>query len=288
MSKKIVLVTSQTGGVGKSTLTCAMVDVARSCGIATAAYDTDTRPGRVGKLLRRYGERDGSGALALSQNPLTGVGYFDARDPKAREQLIALVDEDADLVVVDLPGGSLKDMADVVPGGLSGLTQLYREYGWEPWIVMVITTVRICSEEVVEALPRLKDSGANIVVAKNLGATGDHLSAPAELDANEFFLFNGDGGVLSSGAGRRLLRELGGQELLVPCIRARSHTYVDAHQLPFSTAAQRKDEDKQYRGDQRWIRSWLAGVDTALRDLGLLSDGFGDVEIIRPKAVAAV
>jgi hypothetical protein len=285
MMKRIILVTSQTGGVGKSTTSCAIVDVARSIGVITAAYDTDTRKGRVGKLLKRYGERDANGVLLSNQNPTTGVGYFDARDPKAREQLIGLIDDKAELVVVDLPGGSLTDLADVVPGGLGGLTKMYGEYGWEPIIVIVVTPVKICAEEVVEVLPRLTGCGAKIVVAKNFGATGEHVALPEDIDQREFFLFNGDGGIRSSGRARTLLHEAGGLELLIPCIRARSYTYVDSFDLPFSIAAQRDDEAREYRGDQRWMRDWLDKMHDRFVDAQVLPDL--TAEVIQPKAVVA-
>lgn len=284
--KRIVLTTSQTGGVGKSTFSCATVDAARAMGIPTAAYDADTRAGRVGKLLKRYGERDENGELLPQQNPLRGVGYFDARNPKARELLVGLVDVNAELVVVDLPGGSLSELADVVPGGLAGLTRMYREYGWEPFIAVVITPAKICTEEVVEILPRLRESQAGIIVVKNFGPSGEHHTAPEHLDDQEFFLFNGDGGELSSGRGRALLREVGGRELFVPCVRSRSHTYVDARDLSFTAAAQRDDRFPQYRGDQRWIRSWIDEVRTRLIDAGVLPDP--EAEIVLPKSTAAV
>lgn len=282
--KRIVLTTSQTGGVGKSTFSCALVDIARGMGIATAAYDADTRPGRVGKLLKRYGERNDTGDLCERQNPVRGVGYFDARNPKTRELLVGLVDEQAELVVVDLPGGSLSELADVVPGGLSGLTRMYREYGWEPTIAIVITPVLICTEEVVDVLPRLANCEANIVAVKTfVGA--DHTTAPEDLDDQEFFLFNGDGGELSQGRARTLLHELGGRELFMPAIRSRSHTYVDARVLPFCVAAQRDDSLPKYRGDQRWIRAWLDDVRGRMIDVGLLPDP--EAVIVHPKAALA-
>ena len=102
--KRVVPVISLKGGVGKSTFSRGLVDVARSAGIATAAYDAD---GGVGQLLAHYGQRDANGSLMRSQDAAKGVDYFDVRDEVAREMLVNVVDAKADLVVIDLPGGSI-------------------------------------------------------------------------------------------------------------------------------------------------------------------------------------
>ena len=74
-------------------------------------------------------------------------------------------------------------------------------------------------------------------------------------------MFNGDGGELSRGPGRKLLQEVGGRELHIPCIRSRSHTYVDARNLPFCVAAQRDNRYPQYRGAENGSAvSRLAGL----------------------------
>ena len=80
--KRVVPIISQKGGVGKSTCSRGLVDVARSAGITTAAYDAD---GGVGQLLAHYGERDSNGSLMVKQHAARGVEYFDVRDAFARD-----------------------------------------------------------------------------------------------------------------------------------------------------------------------------------------------------------
>jgi hypothetical protein len=55
------------------------------------------------------------------QSAVQGVEYFDVRDEVAREMLVNVVDAKADLVVIDLPGGSMNAISAVGPGGLPGL-----------------------------------------------------------------------------------------------------------------------------------------------------------------------
>ena len=74
--KRLILVTGQKGGVGKSTFARALLDCLRSRGRSVAAFDGD---GSVGHLLQYYGEKQ-NGKLKFEQNPLIGAGYYDLRN----------------------------------------------------------------------------------------------------------------------------------------------------------------------------------------------------------------
>lgn len=255
--KRVALYTSAKGGVGKTTASRGHTDIARATGIRTGAWDGD---GSVGQLLAFYGQRDSGGEIVRVQEPAQGVGYFDVRTENGRETLLSVIDADVDLAIVDLPGGSIRELAAVVPHGLRGLAELYAEEGWEPIIVQVITPLRACAEDAVELAEMWRGAPGRFVVMKNLGR--------GEPDA--FYLFEGDGGKLSNGNARKAVDDVGGTVINMPAIRGRTYAYVDAYRLPFSAAAQRREEYREYRGDQRWIRAWLDEFKVELDQAGLL------------------
>jgi hypothetical protein len=248
--KRVVPVISLKGGVGKSTFSRGLVDVARSAGIPTAAYDAD---GGVGQLLAHYGQRDPKGSLMRNQDAAKGVDYFDVRDEVAREMLVNVVDAKADLVVIDLPGGSMDAISAVVPGGLPGLLDTWVEEGWDVRVVHVITSLKACALEVLRVSETLGAHGASLRVAKNLGIS----------DPNAFYIFEGDGNGQYGGPKAALL-QAGGKVFEMPKIRSRTYTWVDEFTMQFSQAA--VNEDEGHRGDRKWLREWLREFEAAIRD----------------------
>ena len=247
--KRVVPIISQKGGVGKSTCSRGLVDVARSAGITTAAYDAD---GGVGQLLAHYGERDSNGSLMVNQQAARGVEYFDVRDVFARETLVNVIDAPAQLVVIDLPGGSMDAIAAVVPGGLPGLLDTWVEEGWDVRVVHVITSLKACALEVLRVVEALGPHAASLRVAKNLGIS----------DPNAFYIFEGDGEGRYGGP-KTALVEAGGKVFDVPRIRSRTYTWVDEFTMRFSEAA--ANDDEGHRGDRKWLREWLREFEAAIR-----------------------
>jgi hypothetical protein len=247
--KRVVPIISQKGGVGKSTCSRGIVDVARGAGIATGAFDAD---GGVGQLLAHYGERDPKGALVLKQDAVRGVEYFDVRDEFARETLVNVVDSQAQLVVIDLPGGSMDAIGAVVPGGLPGLIDTWVDEGWDVRVVHVITSLKACALEVLRVVDVLGPHAKSLRVAKNLGIS----------DPNAFYIFEGDGEGRYGGPKTALL-QAGGKVFDIPKIRSRTYTWVDEFTLRFSEAA--VNDDEGHRGDRKWLREWLREFEAAIR-----------------------
>ena len=249
----MVPIISQKGGVGKTTFSRGLVDVARSAGIATAAYDAD---GAVGQLLEHYGERDQAGAILPTQDPLVGVDYFDVRDEDAREVLVNVIDTPAQLVVIDLPGGTLDAIGAVLPGGLPGLLDTWVEEGWNVRVVHVISSLKACAKEVLRVIEALGPHARSLRVVRNLG----------DSDEDAFYIFGGDafGGY---GGPKRALLAAGGTVLDMPKIRSRTYTWVDEFTLQFSEAAKppASRADDTHRGDRKWLREWLGEFERSVR-----------------------
>lgn len=128
------------GGVGKTTWARSFLDYHRANDLPLAAYDADMA---VKQLVSYYGQRDAAGKLLPDQDPLVGVDYFDLKNKKEATYLLNLVADkkigDAD-ILIDLPGGSLTNLAELL-GNAAELMTAIKDYGIQPVIIVVVTTV---------------------------------------------------------------------------------------------------------------------------------------------------
>ncbi len=251
--KRLVMTVSQKGGVGKTTVMRGLVEIARTRGIRTAAYDAD---GGVGQLLKHYGTK-ADGEVAAVQNPLSGVGYFNVRDLRDKEAVNRIDGEGAELVVLDLPGGTLDVLADVVPGGLRGLVEMYREEGWAVVVLLVITPLQNCALEVLRLIEHL-GGAKDLIVVKN----------PGHYPVDAFYQYAGDAEHPEYGVARERLLAAGGRDMLMPPIRWQTYLYLDEHSLSFGDAL--TSGDPRYRGDRTWVRSLLRTLEGEFSMAGVL------------------
>jgi hypothetical protein len=228
-NKRAIFVVSQKGGVGKTTWARAYLDLARKAGVNVAAYDAD---GQVGQLLQYHGTRTG-GRLDTDQDPVKGVGYFDVRDDKQRDELINALSLQADVILMDMPGGSVQEMAKVLgdgkkddPDASRALVRAYKKYGYEVVVVVVISNV-ISSVRTVSETVNLFGDEAKYVVVKN----------KAFGDADEFVVFEGykdAQGQKRHGKGREAIGKAGGEVIVMPRMQPNTYGIVDVESVPFT------------------------------------------------------
>jgi hypothetical protein len=270
--RRIVLVVGQKGGTGKSTLARALVDRCRRDRIPAAAYDAD---GSVGQLLQFYGTRTADGQLDIVQNPLQGIGYFDLRQERQRDMLLQGIETEAAVVIFDCPGGVLHELGRVVDvGGMSvrGLMEIYRDQGFDPTVVLVLTPMMASSRAVIHAIQLFGD-GVDYIVVKNLAFGA----------ADEFVLFDGYtdaagtdaagkmvGGKMVGGKGKKMVEERNGIVLAMPVLQASTYALIDLYNLTFDAA---RTDTRLHLADRcrahRWIRAMDAEFDRASPALGL-------------------
>lgn len=224
-AKRVVLVASEKGGVGKSVFSRALVDELRNgAGVAVAAYDAD---GGVGALVRVLGTRDETGRVVQDQNPAEGVGYYNVRADGERNALLDTIESGAALIVHDLAGGSLADLTRIVDGGdgLDGLLAAFDEHGYRLTVAHVLSA----------------DIGSAQSVARWIELAGDKVDHVAvrnmAFSAHPFWdgFAAGDGST-KGGKTRDRLLELGGVEVSLPAIPDGTFAKLDAENVPFSKA----------------------------------------------------
>ncbi|MGH1575536.1 hypothetical protein ACRAWG_39115 (plasmid) [Methylobacterium sp. P31] len=137
--KRLVLVTSEKGGVGKSVTARTFVEYLREGGTRVAAYDAD---GSVGGLVRVLGTRDGAGEVLDEQDPAIGVGYYNIRDAAESHTLLNCLGTQEPLIVHDLAGGSLADLTRITDmgEGLDDLLVAVDENGYRLTVLHLISS----------------------------------------------------------------------------------------------------------------------------------------------------
>ena len=99
-TKRLVLVVSGKGGVGKTTFSRLMTDIYRERNTKASIFDAD---GQIGGLVRVYHD--------------AGVNFYDLRQDAERVTLLNSIASDADVILHDLPGGSRFEISKIVDNG---------------------------------------------------------------------------------------------------------------------------------------------------------------------------
>ena len=225
--KRVALVASEKGGVGKSVFTRTLVDTLRSAGRRIAAYDAD---GAIGATLRVLGERGDNGALLPVQNVITGVGFYNGR-AEERALLLDAIETGEALYVHDLAGGLLADLTRIVDAGegLAGLLDAFAEHGYRLTIFHLVSPDIGSAQSVARWLDLTGDRADHIAVV-NL----KHGRPPADFPF--WYGFDDAAGIHKGGKTRERLMAGGGVEVTFPALPAGTFAKLDAENVPFSNA----------------------------------------------------
>ena len=244
MSKRVVIVTSDKGGSGKTMWARGYADWLRRQTMSAFLSDAD---GEVGQLLQFYGQKDASGARLAAQNGRIGVHFWDAKVPRQRDGFLDGIEDDADRVVIDMPGGSL-GLVDEINREI-GIFDTIRRAGYALTFVNVITPMRASVRTVTRMLDLFcNEPTATFVVAKNrfFGPEPD------------------DWQIWDSSKARMALGDIGGRVVDLPMMRMRTVALIDDLSLRFCDAV----AHPQVRiADRSVVMRWAKDVDDSIKSL---------------------
>lgn len=237
LQKKLIIVTGDKGGTGKSTLSRGLVDIAHHCQVDYIAYDSDKRNSQ---LYRHY------------QSTSSGISRLDFSTEDGADNLIIQMDTGTSpVIIVDLPAGG-GELLEKFNSQL-GLLCEAQEMGYEMTIVSVMSRVK----DSVNALRLLMDftgDAAQHLAVKNLyWGTED-----------KFSLFD------QSKVKQRLL-DAGGLIISMPDMCDATYALIDEHNLTFRAALDDTEHiPRPHRSRiHQWLRLFEVEIDLANKFLGV-------------------
>lgn len=262
VERRVALVASEKGGVGKSVFTRTLVDHLRTNGRRLAAYDAD---GSVGATVRVLGSRDAMGSIESVQNPIEGISYYNGRTDDERNILLDSIESGEKLYIHDLAGGLLADLTRIVDGGegLEGLLDAYATNGYRLTVFHVISPDVGSTQSVARWLSLIGDRADHVAVI-NL----KHGKPPS--DFPYWYGFRDANGAAKGGRTRQNLLDNGGVEIEFPALPAGTFAKLDAENIPFTRADKAGLLTITERAHvAKFLRDFAAALSPALPFLGL-------------------
>jgi len=211
-SRRMIVVASHKGGVGKTFLSATLVSWLRGEGIDVAAYDSD---GIVGGLRRVLGVKGADGMLLPTQDPVKGCAFYDIRNDRERAQFLDCVSLGHSLILQDLPGGAVLDLQRIVDDG-DGVRQLLDSLESEGIRLTVMHLVTHVIESVfsVASLSQLFGNRADHIAVLNQNFGREQADFPF------WYGYETANGDRKGGATRKKFLEAGGAEIQFPALQA--------------------------------------------------------------------
>ncbi|CAK0740435.1 CobQ/CobB/MinD/ParA nucleotide binding domain-containing protein [uncultured Gammaproteobacteria bacterium] len=255
--RRMVVVASHKGGVGKTFFSTTLIGWMRNQGIEVAAYDSD---GIVGGLRRVLGIKGTDGMPLPGQDPLKGCGYYDIRSERERAQFLDCVSLGHKLILQDLPGGAIIDLQRIVDDG-EGVRQLLESLDSEGVRLTIVHLVTHVIESVfsVASLSHLFGNRADHVAVLNKNFGREHSDFPF------WYGYENANHEKKGGTTRNRFLEAGGVEVEFPALQAGVFAKIAAAMEPPTKAATNPELKLSERGT---IQVFLRKFDEQIRKVG--------------------
>lgn len=247
--KRLILVVSSKGGVGKTTFGRLLADAYLDQGIKAEVFDGD---GQVGGLARVH----------------TDAAFYDLRSDDDRHILLNSVGSDADVILHDLPGGSVTELTKIVDDGsgqsVDGLVATLADLNVKLTLVHVIDNELESAQSVAKYMELFGADGVDHVAVLNMRE-----SRNAKADFLYWFGYE-QNGERKSGKARAAMLNAGGVEFEMPSLQAGARAHIKELNLRFRECADHPDLTITERAvANQFVRAFRKNVAAAAGPLGL-------------------
>lgn len=249
-TKRLVLVVSGKGGVGKTTFARLMTDVYRERNTKAAIFDAD---GQIGGLARVYHDV---------------VQFYDLRQDAERVTLLNSIASAADVILHDLPGGSRFEISKIVDNGdgerVDGFLAALDENDVRLTLVHVIDNEIESAQSVSQYMSAFWTDSVDHVAVLNMRESRD-----LKADFPYWFGYT-SGSERRYGKGRDRLLAAGGVEVSMPGIQVGARAKLNALNLKFSDCARHPELTITERTiASQFLREFRKAIEPASGFLGL-------------------
>lgn len=237
--KRLILVAGDKGGTGKSITSKLLWERIRTLHPNARAFDAD---GTTGSFVSVYGVYDSEDNLVTPQ-PSSGVTpiLLHGNERERDRSLVAAIESEADLVLVDLPATSLT-VLERIEAEWGFLADAGRS-GYKVTFVNVVSPYA--------------SSLANVLKTFTLAPQADSVVVLNEVHghADDYLLWYGDEAYgMPQSQGKTMLEKRLGVEVVLPKVASRPLVLADMWNLTFEQALEDKRID---RPDRNRLRRWL-------------------------------
>lgn len=246
--KRAIFITSGKGGVSKTKFARLIGEMHREAKTGALLVDADAS---VGQFLKHLGARDADGRIIKPQ-PLDGVQAMDwHNDVRGRDQIANLLSHNADVVVFDMPGGSLEGLRTL--DDEAGYFAVVEASGYETTFVSMVTPWVETWSDAAKVRASFPNASHLLVVNHDFGDEDDFRRWKAsETRAN--------------------LVKAGSVEVELPLLKTGIAAEIAYHRLRFHDAPTSDKLEVLDRGRARkWLEAATASVETVAEVLGLKS-----------------
>lgn len=264
--RRLLVCAANKGGVGKSMIVRAFIDLTRRMGRTVSGWDLDKYNGSLSRLYTPKGD-----SIADS---IQGIGLNDITDQSARGWVDAIY-SDAQDVVLDIPGGRMKEFVTAL-SGIPSDTEDEQELTRSAELVARFVADAGREFVLVSPIGRKKDSLVGFRdAAKYFGKSVHHVVVKNGFfgSVDQFEIFDGDNseGERRFGAMGDLARSLEAEILYVERLNSFADAVADYYDLSFAAATEAR---ARIGRAALYTSYWLDGVEKAFRGSWLDVRGF--------------
>lgn len=243
---RLVLFSSNKGGVGKSILMRGIVDLNRAARRIVSAWDLD-------------GQNASSSNFYADDNPLVGMGQDDISDAESVDWVDAMYDLRADDVMLDIPGGRTPALYTTFGRDASSFLRAIAKTGRDLVCVIPISDEEDSLEGIIDAIEHFGTSAKYVIVKNGRFGNPDDFVA-LEGPYSDYPGLKRWAHVMESA------REHNASIVYVPALLPQTRLYLSSNRISFEEAIQDGAWRRLSRKRATVVEEWMHELEVAIAE----------------------